>query len=66
MILTTPATLILAQAPAPLAPAPYKTIDITFRSQDGQEFFGKLTMPEGAPSDGCKEMSAYIKRQTTR
>jgi len=38
------ASLMLAQAPA--SPA-YKTVDVAFRSQDGQELFGKLTMPDG-------------------
>ena len=32
-----------AQVPAG---APYRAIDVTFRSQDGQELAGKLTMPE--------------------
>ncbi|HET9830641.1 MAG TPA: prolyl oligopeptidase family serine peptidase [Vicinamibacterales bacterium] len=45
MICTFLTSVMLAQAPAP-TPA-YKTIDIAFRSQDGQELFGKLTVPDG-------------------
>jgi pimeloyl-ACP methyl ester carboxylesterase len=39
------AVAVVAQAPAG---APYRTIEVSFRSADGQEMFGKLTMPEGA------------------
>jgi len=44
MIASLVASLMLAQVP----PSPaYKTVDVSFRSQDGQELFGKLTVPDG-------------------
>ena len=41
------AAVITAAAQAPSSAAPYKTVEISFRSDDGQELFGKLTLPDG-------------------
>ena len=38
---------VTAAAQAPSSAAPYKTIEISFRADDGQELFGKLTLPDG-------------------
>jgi pimeloyl-ACP methyl ester carboxylesterase len=39
--------VMTAKAQAPSAAVPYKTIEISFRVDDGQELFGKLTLPDG-------------------
>src|SRR5215471_8761208 len=47
MMIVNATSAFVAQTPSSASSAQYTTTEISFRSQDGQELFGKLTMPSG-------------------